>query len=117
MPILAGAYTIVVVTHNMAQARRIGDECAFMLLGDIVEHRRTEDTFIAPHDTSAAGYRTADRGAISRGRPLPFARDRWRLHVASRKFRRVVLRVTDTEGMMRFTYDPPGFDIRELLGA
>ena len=26
-------YTIVIVTHNMAQARRVSDECIFMLLG------------------------------------------------------------------------------------
>ena len=33
---LAGQYTIVIVTHNMAQARRISDDCIFMLLGNIV---------------------------------------------------------------------------------
>jgi len=56
MRTLAGSYTIVVVTHNMAQARRISDECVFMLLGDIVEHRRTEDLFIAPQDKRTADY-------------------------------------------------------------
>ena len=30
---LRGRYTIVIVTHNMAQARRASDECLFMLLG------------------------------------------------------------------------------------
>jgi phosphate transport system ATP-binding protein len=53
---LAGAYTIVVVTHNMAQARRVTDECIFMLLGDLIEHRRTEDLFIHPHDQRTADY-------------------------------------------------------------
>jgi len=56
MRTLAGSYTIVVVTHNMAQARRISDECVFMLLGDIIEHRRTEDLFIAPQDKRTADY-------------------------------------------------------------
>jgi phosphate transport system ATP-binding protein len=28
-------YTLVVVTHNMAQARRASDECIFMLLGEV----------------------------------------------------------------------------------
>jgi len=56
MRTLAGPYTIVVVTHNMAQARRISDECVFMLLGDIIEHRRTEDMFIAPADKRTADY-------------------------------------------------------------
>ena len=27
-------YTIVIVTHNMAQARRASDECIYMLLGE-----------------------------------------------------------------------------------
>ena len=53
---LAGRYTIVVVTHNMAQARRVTDECLFMLLGDLIEHQRTEDLFIRPHDQRTADY-------------------------------------------------------------
>ena len=53
---LAGTYTIVVVTHNMAQARRVTDECIFMLLGDLIEHRRTEDLFIRPRDQRTADY-------------------------------------------------------------
>ena len=53
---LAGRYTLVVVTHNMAQARRISDECIFMLLGEIIEHSRTEDLYITPKDTRTADY-------------------------------------------------------------
>ena len=53
---LSGEYTIVVVTHNMAQARRASDECAFMLLGELIEHRRTEDLFISPNDKRTADY-------------------------------------------------------------
>jgi phosphate transport system ATP-binding protein len=53
---LAGRYTLVVVTHNMAQARRISDECIFMLLGEIIEHRRTEDLYITPKDPRTADY-------------------------------------------------------------
>ena len=45
---LRGRYTIVIVTHNMAQARRASDECIFMLLGEIIEHRRTEELFLTP---------------------------------------------------------------------
>ena len=33
---LRGRYTIVIVTHNMAQARRISDECIYMLLGEMI---------------------------------------------------------------------------------
>src|SRR5690606_24672219 len=35
-------YTIVIVTHNMQQAARVSDYTAFMYLGDLVEHGRTE---------------------------------------------------------------------------
>jgi phosphate transport system ATP-binding protein len=53
---LVGEFTILIVTHNMAQARRISDECVFMLLGEIVEHGRTEDLFIAPQHQKTADY-------------------------------------------------------------
>ena len=53
---LSGKYTIVIVTHNMAQARRISDECIFMLLGEIVEHNRTEDLFLNPKNVKTADY-------------------------------------------------------------
>lgn len=53
---LRGRYTILIVTHNMSQARRASDECAFMLLGRVIEHRRTEDLFLAPSDPRTAEY-------------------------------------------------------------
>jgi phosphate transport system ATP-binding protein len=53
---LRGRYTIVVVTHNMAQARRASDECVFMLLGKVVEHSRTEDLFLSPRNPRTAEY-------------------------------------------------------------
>ncbi|MGC8742721.1 MAG: phosphate ABC transporter ATP-binding protein [Verrucomicrobiia bacterium] len=53
---LRGKYTIVIVTHNMAQARRASDECIFMLMGEVVEHNRTEDLFINPKDPRTAEY-------------------------------------------------------------
>jgi phosphate transport system ATP-binding protein len=53
---LKGRYTILIVTHNMAQARRASDECVFMLLGEMIEHRRTEDLFLAPTHPKTAEY-------------------------------------------------------------
>jgi len=53
---LQGRYTILVVTHNMAQARRVSRECIFMLLGEVIEHSRTEDMFLAPKDPKTAAY-------------------------------------------------------------
>ena len=53
---LAGSYTIVIVTHNMAQARRVSDECIFMLLGEIMEHDRTQTIFLTPQNPKTADY-------------------------------------------------------------
>jgi phosphate transport system ATP-binding protein len=49
-------YTILIVTHNMAQARRVSDECIFMLLGRVMEHDRTEDLFLSPSNPKTAEY-------------------------------------------------------------
>lgn len=53
---LKGRYTIGIVTHNMAQARRTSDECIFMLLGKVIEHRRTEELFLTPANLQTAEY-------------------------------------------------------------
>jgi phosphate transport system ATP-binding protein len=53
---LAGRYTIVIVTHNMAQARRASDETIFMLMGELIEHSRTEDLFLTPRDSRTSEY-------------------------------------------------------------
>jgi len=53
---LKGRFTIVIVTHNMAQARRASDECIFMLLGEVIEHARTGDLFLSPRNPKTAEY-------------------------------------------------------------
>jgi len=53
---LNGQYTILIVTHNMAQARRASEECIFMLMGKVVEHRATDDLFLAPDKQETADY-------------------------------------------------------------
>ena len=53
---LKGRYTQVIVTHNMAQARRASDECIFMLLGEVVEHASTEELFLNPKNPKTAEY-------------------------------------------------------------
>jgi phosphate transport system ATP-binding protein len=53
---LRGRYTMVIVTHNMAQARRVSDECIFMLMGEMIEHKRTEDLFLRPSNPKTAEY-------------------------------------------------------------
>ncbi len=53
---LRGQYSILIVTHNMAQARRASEECVFMLLGKVVEHGKTEDMFVTPEQKETADY-------------------------------------------------------------
>jgi len=53
---LRGQYSILIVTHNMAQARRASDECVFMLMGRVVEHSATEDMFVSPQKQETADY-------------------------------------------------------------
>ena len=53
---LAGKYTILIVTHNMAQARRASEECIFMLMGKVVEHTATEKLFVTPKAKETSDY-------------------------------------------------------------
>jgi len=53
---LRGDYTILIVTHNMAQARRASDECIFMLLGKVIEHALTDVLFVTPANKETADY-------------------------------------------------------------
>ena len=53
---LRGDYTILIVTHNMAQARRASEECIFMLLGKVVEHAPTGEMFVTPRHKETADY-------------------------------------------------------------
>jgi phosphate transport system ATP-binding protein len=58
---LAAEVTIVIVTHNMQQAARVSDYCAFFLAtqgtpGIIVEHGPTEAMFGSPQDERTADY-------------------------------------------------------------
>jgi len=52
---LKGRYTIVIVTHNMAQARRASDECIFMLMGELIEHRSTARPVLKPEESEDRG--------------------------------------------------------------
>lgn len=49
-------FTIVMVTHNMGQARRASDECIYMYLGEIIEHAPTDQLFLNPREEKTAMY-------------------------------------------------------------
>jgi len=53
--------TIVIVTHNMQQAHRISDNCAFLLMaedrtGELIEFDSTEKIFNDPRDSRTLDY-------------------------------------------------------------
>jgi phosphate transport system ATP-binding protein len=48
--------TIVVVTHNLAQARRVSDRTAFFNQGRLVEHAETKQLFENPAEEETARY-------------------------------------------------------------
>ena len=53
---LKETYTIVIVTHNLFQARRIADNCIFMLNGEIWEQNTTEELFNNPQRQETKDY-------------------------------------------------------------
>ena len=56
MDVLSGSYTFLIVTHNMAQARRVSTECIYMFLGELIEHRETQALFDDPEHPKTADY-------------------------------------------------------------
>ncbi len=59
---LKNEYTIVIVTHNMQQATRVSDKCAFFLLGELIEYGDTEQMFSVPKDRRTEDYITGRFG-------------------------------------------------------
>ena len=54
--------TIVIVTHNMQQASRVSDNCAFFLTGEVVEYDSTKNIFTKPKDERTQNYITGKFG-------------------------------------------------------
>jgi phosphate transport system ATP-binding protein len=53
--------TVIIVTHNMQQAARVSDDCAFLLMGEdrageLIEFATTEKIFTEPHDKRTLDY-------------------------------------------------------------
>jgi phosphate transport system ATP-binding protein len=49
-------FTILIVTHNMGQARRCADEVAFFCFGEIIEAGATAKMFEAPRQNHTQNY-------------------------------------------------------------
>ena len=54
--------TILIVTHNMGQAKRISSKSMFMYLGELVEYGDTETMFTNPSDERTKAYLTGKMG-------------------------------------------------------
>ena len=48
--------TVIIVTHNMAQARRVADRTIFLYQGQLVEHGPTQQVFENPASEETANY-------------------------------------------------------------
>jgi phosphate transport system ATP-binding protein len=59
---LKSQYTIVIVTHNMAQASRCSDQTAFMYLGKLIEFDKTRKIFENPSEKKTEQYITGSFG-------------------------------------------------------
>jgi len=55
-------YTVVIVTHNLAQATRVSDYTAFLYLGKLVETGRTDQVFQHPVEKLTENYVTGRFG-------------------------------------------------------
>jgi len=54
--------TIIIVTHNLQQAARVSDKCAFFLSGEVVEFSSTRKMFTKPEDERTQRYITGKFG-------------------------------------------------------
>ena len=59
---IKGAYSVVLVTHNMHQASRASDNTAFMFLGQLIEFGPTSDIFENPVLSETEDYITGRFG-------------------------------------------------------
>ncbi|PID94848.1 MAG: phosphate ABC transporter ATP-binding protein [Bacteroidales bacterium] len=55
---LKNQFSILIVTHNMAQAARISDNSMFMYMGELVEFGDTKQMFTSPKDKRTEDYLT-----------------------------------------------------------
>ena len=59
---LRSSYSVVIVTHSMAQASRVSDRTAFFHLGELVEYGDTSHIFTNPSDKRTESYITGRIG-------------------------------------------------------
>lgn len=55
-------YTVIVVTHNIDQARRLADYVLFMWMGELIEHGPARDFFTSPRQELTQSYLAGEVG-------------------------------------------------------
>jgi phosphate transport system ATP-binding protein len=53
---LKNEFKIIIVTHNMSQARRVSEETVFMVRGEVVEFAPTDQLFDSPREERTRAY-------------------------------------------------------------
>jgi phosphate transport system ATP-binding protein len=59
---LKNSVTVILVTHNIAQAGRVADYTAFLYLGELVEFGSTEKMFTTPKNEKTEKFLTGEIG-------------------------------------------------------
>ncbi len=57
-----GRYTVIIVTHNVAQAARVSQYAVFMMLGKVADFGSTRDLFTNPQNEETERYLTGKFG-------------------------------------------------------
>lgn len=55
-------FTILIVTHSMQQAQRVGDQVAFLYMGDLIEYGDKQQLFHQPKETMTWRYISGNFG-------------------------------------------------------
>ncbi|MFP4458036.1 MAG: phosphate ABC transporter ATP-binding protein PstB [Candidatus Zixiibacteriota bacterium] len=57
-----GQYTVIIVTHNVAQAARVAEYAVFMMLGEVADFDKTKELFVNPKNQLTERYLTGKFG-------------------------------------------------------
>lgn len=57
-----GKYTVIIVTHNVAQAARVAEYAVFMMLGEVADFDKTKELFVNPRNELTEKYLTGKFG-------------------------------------------------------
>lgn len=59
---LKADYTVIIITHNLQQAKRVSDYTAFFYMGELIEQNETRNIFMSPANEKTQNYITGRFG-------------------------------------------------------